>query len=71
MRWGGQLLEKLGHLASGLQDSDFPPTAQQVAVHQQFAAEIKARKAEYDALMSGDLARFEGVLKAHGLPPLK
>ena len=71
MRWGGQLLQKLSHLAGGLQDSDFPPTAQEIAVREQFAAEIKTRKAEYDALMTGDLARFNGVLKAHGLPPLK
>jgi photosystem II stability/assembly factor-like uncharacterized protein len=70
MRWGGQLLQKLSHLASGLQDSDFPPTAQEVAVHQQFSAEIRTLRPEFDGLMSHDVAAFNGLLKAHGLAPL-
>ena len=36
MRWGGKLLQKLSHLAGQIQETDFRPTNQQVAVNQQF-----------------------------------
>jgi len=70
MRWPGQLLQKLSHLASGLQDSDFPPTAQQLAVNQQFTAEIQRLRGGFSELTTREVAAFNAVLTAQHLPAI-
>jgi photosystem II stability/assembly factor-like uncharacterized protein len=70
MRWGGQLLQKLSHLAGGLQDSDFRPTDQQVAVHQQFAAEIASLRGPFEELTTRGVAAFNQQLAASGVAPI-
>jgi photosystem II stability/assembly factor-like uncharacterized protein len=53
VRWPPGLLSKIGYLASGVDSSDYPPTTQQVAVHDELneqarhlapASEARARK---------------------------
>ena len=68
MRWPAKLLEKLRHLTSGVQQSDFAPTAQQIAVHQQFAEQIKDLRARYEQLLSSDIASFNAMLREKGIP---
>ncbi|MGE5243704.1 MAG: sialidase [Betaproteobacteria bacterium] len=70
MRWGGQLLQKLSHLAGGLQESDFPPTAQQLAVREQFAGEIRGLKPQFDELTTKSLADLNRILAAHKEAPI-
>jgi hypothetical protein len=71
MRWGGRLIQKIGHLASEVQESDYRPTDQQVAVRQQFAAELTSLRSQLDRLMAEDVSHVSGVLKENNLPPLK
>jgi photosystem II stability/assembly factor-like uncharacterized protein len=70
MRWPGELLQKLSHLVGGLQDSDFPPTAQEIAVNQQFTEEIRRLKGGFSDLATHDVPAFNAVLAAQNLPPV-
>lgn len=70
MRWGGQLLEKLSHLASGPEESDSGPTAQQHAVQDQFAAEIGRLHPEFESLTTRGLAELNALLTNHGQLPI-
>jgi photosystem II stability/assembly factor-like uncharacterized protein len=70
MRWPARLLEKLGHLASELQDADFPPTTQEVAVHQQYSEQIRGLRGQLDQLLSKDVAAFNGTLRERKIPPI-
>jgi hypothetical protein len=70
MRWSGKLLQKLSHLMGQIQEADFRPTDQQVAVHRQFTEQIAAQRAQFDRLSSGDIARFDELLKQIGRPGL-
>jgi hypothetical protein len=71
MRWGGKILQKLSHLAGQIQETDYRPTDQQVAVHRQFTARIAELRAQFDRLAADDLARFNAVLKQNGQPTLR
>jgi hypothetical protein len=70
MRWPSKLLEKLGHLATEVQESDFRPTDQQTAVNQQFDEQIRALKGELDQLLNQDVAGFNKTLQERKLPLL-
>jgi photosystem II stability/assembly factor-like uncharacterized protein len=70
MRWPSKLLEKLGHLATEVQDSDFRPTDQQTAVNQQFAEQIRALKGQFDQLLNQDVTEFNKTLQERKLPLL-
>ena len=70
MRWPAKLIEKLTHIASQLQESDFAPTAQQIAVSQQLTEQIRNLRRQFDDLLSKDVARFNDALKQHGIPAL-
>ena len=71
MRWGAKLVEKLTHVASLLQDTDDAPTAQEIAVQQQFAAQIRELHSQFAGLLSQDVAGFNNLLKQRGLPELR
>ena len=70
MRWPAQLIPKLTHIASELQDADFAPTSQQIAVNQQLVQQIKGLRTRFDQLMKKDVADFDTLLKQQGLPGL-
>jgi hypothetical protein len=67
MRWPAKLQEKLGHLASELEDADFAPTSQQIAVNRQYTGQIRNLQAELAQLLAKDLADFNGVLKGQNI----
>ena len=71
MRWPAKLTEKLTHIASEVQDSDFAPTAQQSAVNEQLTAQIRGLQARFGELMKKDVADFGNLLKQRGLPALE
>ncbi len=70
MRWPAKLIEKLTHIASQLQENDFAPTAQQIAVSQQLSEQIRDLRRQFDDLLSKDVVRFNEALKQHGFPAL-
>jgi hypothetical protein len=71
MRWPAKLVEKLTHIASELQDGDFPPTAQQIAVGQELAAQIANLRSKLNEIMTKDVAGFNTVLKQRGIQVLQ
>ncbi len=70
MRFPAKLVEKLSHVASQLQDVDFGPTAQEIAVSQQLTAQVRGLQARYKQLLDGDVARFNDFLKQRGIPQI-
>jgi hypothetical protein len=70
MRWPAKLTAKLTHIASELQEGDFPPTAQQVAVNRQFTEQIRALKGQFDQLLNREVTEFNKTLQERNLPAL-
>ena len=68
MRFPAKLIEKLTHIASELQENDFPPTAQQIAVNQQLTDQIRELRRRFNDLLSKDVVRFNDMLKQRGIP---
>ena len=70
MRWPAKLPTKLSHLASEVQDSDFAPTSQQVAVNQEYTAQLRSLRTELDELMKNRVTQFNSLLKERSLPEI-
>jgi hypothetical protein len=68
VRWSPQLAEKLAYLANEVESSDYQPTTQQVAVHD----ELKEKGATYQQrlknLLETDLAAFNAQLRQRNVP---
>jgi fumarate hydratase class II len=71
MRWPAKLIEKLTHIASQIEDSDFAPTAQQIAVNQLFTEQIHALRTQLEKLLAKDVTDFNNVLKERNIPAVK
>jgi photosystem II stability/assembly factor-like uncharacterized protein len=63
VKLGGQL----NYLAGGIAASDFAPTSQQQAVDQVLAKQTRDTRAALQALVQGDLAKFNALLRSKGL----
>ncbi len=70
MRFPAELIEKLSHVASGLQQTDFPPTSQQIAVNRQYTRQVHDLRTELDHLLAKEVPEFNNTLKDRGLPAL-
>ena len=70
MRWPAQLIEKLTHIASQLQENDFAPTAQQIAVNRELTAQIQELRRQFNNLLSQDVVQFNQVLTQRGIPSI-
>ena len=70
MRWPAKLNAKLSHLATQVQETDFAATAQQIAVNQQYTAQIRSLRTRFDELIRSDIAQFNQLLKSSSLPEL-
>ncbi len=70
VRYPSEIVEKLGHLADGVGAADFRPTDQQGEVNQILLQRLEHTEQALDALLSGDLARFNRTLRDRGLNPL-
>jgi hypothetical protein len=68
MRWPSKLVEKLTHIASELQDADFAPTSQQIAVNQQFTKQIADLQSQLTQVTNKDVAQFNDSLRRNNLP---
>jgi photosystem II stability/assembly factor-like uncharacterized protein len=67
IRWPARVAQQIGSLAGKVQSSDFAPTRQQREVHDELHGELDAIRADYDALLSGELAAFNERLARDGL----
>ena len=68
MRWPGKLQEKLAHLAGELEEGDFAPTSQQIAVNKQYTAQIRGLQIRMLQLMNKNLSDLNILLKEHNIP---
>jgi photosystem II stability/assembly factor-like uncharacterized protein len=63
IRWPTRLAGQIGYLGGGIASSDFAPTKQQTEVQQVLEGQLKAVRAQVDALVTQDLAQFNARLK--------
>ncbi len=71
LRWPRQLYAKITSLAGYIGGSDFPPTTQQLEVHQRLTDSLREYQAQMDVIRSQDLTEFNVLLTAHGLEPIE
>ncbi len=67
IRWPSRTAQQIGYLAGKVESSDFAPTQQQREVAAELSGEVRAAKAEYDALVRADLATFNAMLAREGV----
>lgn len=63
LHWRDKFYVKLGSLASGIGNSDFPPTTQQVEVHQKLQKELATCQNRFSEQLNKDLPAFNNMLK--------
>ena len=68
MRWPAGLISRLSHLASQVQESDYRPTSQEVAVNAMYTRQIETWGPELAQLISRDVAAFNQQLRQQNLP---
>jgi hypothetical protein len=68
MRWPAGLISRLSHLASQVQESDYRPTNQEVAVNAMYTRQIETWRPELAQLISRDVAAFNQQLRQQNLP---
>ena len=67
LRWPAGLVFKLSHLADGMSTADFPPTPQQIAVHEGYQIRIAELSSRLDNLYAADVAAFNAMLRDEGV----
>jgi len=68
LRWPDKLHTKLSKLAGYIGNSDFPPTTQQVEVHEMFKEQLASYQGEFNELFIKDLAALNNMLKERNIP---
>jgi hypothetical protein len=63
MRLYGKMLAMAGNLGKG---NDYPPTAQELAVNEEFKQRLADARKEYQAVVESETATFNAALKANG-----
>jgi DNA-binding FrmR family transcriptional regulator len=68
IRWPARLAEQLEYLVGSVQSSDYAPTEAQRQVAALLREQLQAVKAEYDRVMSRDVAAFNALLQQRRIP---
>jgi len=68
VRFSPKLISKLGYLASGVESSDYQPTTQQVAVHDELKEQAATQHQHLKLLLEKELADFNALLRQHNVP---
>ncbi len=68
LRWPDKLHTKLSKLARYIGQSDFPPTTQQVEVHEMFKKKLATHKGQLKELLNKDIPAFNNMLKEKNIP---
>jgi photosystem II stability/assembly factor-like uncharacterized protein len=69
-RWRERFYTRYCHLASGIGESDFPPTTQQVEVHGVFKERLESFQSQFNELLNKDLLDFNHMLEEKSLPKI-
>ena len=71
VRWAPMLLQKISYLAAQVgNSSDFPPTTQQVAVHEELKQQADKCRQELQELLAKDVAAFNALLRERNIPSI-
>lgn len=68
VRWSNQLVEKLNYLATEVESSDYRPTTQQVAVHDELREQASTYKQRLSLLLGKEVADFNMLLRQKNVP---
>ena len=69
-RWPNKLIWKVLTLVRKVSRSDFPPTTQQVEVHEMLKERITTYQKQLNELINKDLAAFNTLLKEMNIPSI-
>jgi hypothetical protein len=67
-RFPPELVSKIGYLAGGVEGSDFQPTTQQVAVHDELKEQAATYQQRLKLLLQQDVAAFNALLRQLNVP---
>lgn len=67
VRWESMLVDKLDYLAREVTTSDFAPTTQQVAVHEELKQQVAKYHGDLQHLVATDLAAFNSMLRGKNI----
>ncbi|HUV13913.1 MAG TPA: hypothetical protein VMY18_09715, partial [Acidobacteriota bacterium] len=68
IRYPTQLVGKLLHLADGLAVADFPPTREQLEVHEQLGQNVGSLRTSLEEIVSKNVAGFNALLRERNVP---
>jgi hypothetical protein len=68
LRWPVKLYAKLSNLAGEVGRTDFPPTTQQIEVHEMFKEQLASYQAQFEELLNKELLAFNNLLKEKNTP---
>ncbi len=68
VRFPPELIAKIGYLAGGVESSDFQPTTQQVAVHDELKEQSATYQQRLKLLLQQDVAAFNALLRQRNVP---
>jgi Tfp pilus assembly protein PilO len=68
VRWSPQIAEKLAYLASETESSDFQPTTQQVAVHDELKEQAATYRQRLKVLLEQEVTAFNAMLRQRNVP---
>jgi hypothetical protein len=68
LRWPQRLSEQLQYLSGEIESSDYAPTESQRQVASLLSAQVKAVRAEFDRVTTGDVAAFNSMLQQRKVP---
>uniref|UniRef100_Q026X0 Glycosyl hydrolase, BNR repeat-containing protein n=1 Tax=Solibacter usitatus (strain Ellin6076) TaxID=234267 RepID=Q026X0_SOLUE len=70
VRWTPQLAEKLVYLANEVDSSDYPPTTQQTAVHNELQERAATYRQRLKLLIEQEVTAFNALLRQRNVPNL-
>jgi hypothetical protein len=68
LRWPTRFHAKLSSLAGSVGSTDFPPTTQQIEVHEMYKEQLANYKNQLSELLNKDLPDFNNLLKEKNIP---
>jgi hypothetical protein len=68
VRWSPKLIDKLGYLATEVESSDYQPTTQQVAVHDELKEQAATYQQRLKLLLEKEVSGFNALLRQRNVP---
>ena len=68
VRWSPKLADKIGYLADEVETSDYQPTTQQVAVHDELKEQGATYRQRLSLVLGKELADFNALLRQRNVP---